>query len=773
MLKSIRMQIALLAIVPLLAYGVASLIALNEAYTENSKAAEIYPIALVAEKSEAVIHEMQKERGRTAVLLASGHADKPRGLLDKQRLATDRALADLNKTVAAFDVSNKKLLKRVQTTAAGLDEIRAHRGGIDGKTLDGKANLAFYSGKIRKLISIVQAAQNASADPVYADKITPFLLLTEAVEAGGLERAIGGQLFAIVAKTGEVPNNRYLAYFDRLSVETAFLNNFKTVAAPEELDNFNTVVSGPAVDQVMEWRKVLRTLPETKDGQGIDGSVWFGKATERLNLIRQASIGMLKVAEARAQEIAAAAQSHLNYVIAETLGVVALTLIVCIWQMRSVNGLLANLTESLVRVSRGDVDFTIPHAERGDAIGDLARAGGIFQDNARVRQQLEEEAVKERDRERMRQNHVEGLINRFRGLMENVTADVHEKTGVMTEIAARVRSISQEASGAAAQARDASASSSDNVQTVAAAAEEMSAAIHEIMNQSERASGVIGTATGVAQKTDDSVSSLAAAVEKIGTVVEMIRAIAEQTNLLALNATIEAARAGEAGKGFAVVAAEVKELSTQTAKATEEISSQISAVQGLTNDAVASIREISGSIEMITEVTGAITTAVGEQSIATQEISQSITMASTETGNAVASAETVDRAIQATAGEAETVDTVSSEVKKVAEEMAKGIAGFLEEMAHDVRERRQASRKQEMGQSVSFTLANGQEVSAQLLNSSEGGIAVAAFSGATVGARVTFEDHDGNRSPMEIKWVQDGTVGLQFSADTRQQRAAA
>jgi methyl-accepting chemotaxis protein len=240
---------------------------------------------------------------------------------------------------------------------------------------------------------------------------------------------------------------------------------------------------------------------------------------------------------------------------------------------------------------------------------------------------------------------------------------------------------SEQASQRAQSAVKASSEASANVTIAATAATELSASIGEISEQLTRATEVVRVSVNEAESTNQQIAGLADAAQKIGDVVKLIRDIAGQTNLLALNATIEAARAGEAGRGFAVVASEVKSLAVQTAKATEEIASQILAVQGSTTAAVGAIRNIAGRMQEISSYTTAVAASVEQQNAATSEISDNVAGAAAGTGTMAAVLSDVAGAATATRSSVETVLSASRAVESAVAKLRGEVETFLSKVA--------------------------------------------------------------------------------------------
>ncbi len=286
---------------------------------------------------------------------------------------------------------------------------------------------------------------------------------------------------------------------------------------------------------------------------------------------------------------------------------------------------LKGLIRDMKALADGNLEVEIEGIAREDEIGAMAQALDVFKDNAVERRRLQEEqkAAEARAAEARRADMMR-IADTFEQDVGNVVTQVGDAAKAMQTAAGDLDSAAQEADHLVESAAVASGTVSENVQMVAAAAEELSTSIGEISAQVARSTGITAKAVKEAERGTKMVHSLSGSAERIGEVVTLINDIAEQTNLLALNATIEAARAGEAGKGFAVVASEVKNLANQTAKATEEIDQLVKGIQGETRSTVDSIEGISGTIREISEITTTIASAIEEQGTATQEISGSI-----------------------------------------------------------------------------------------------------------------------------------------------------
>jgi methyl-accepting chemotaxis protein len=376
--------------------------------------------------------------------------------------------------------------------------------------------------------------------------------------------------------------------------------------------------------------KLLQAL-EAGAQPPMDAAQWAPFAAARLETLEGVAEAALDAAKAHAAAEREAARIELGIQLALFVFALALMSVGLLAIGRRVIAPLHKIRDAMLRVAGGDLSVEVGFADRRDEIGALSGALATFKQNAVEKARIEEEQRDRRAQAETRQRAVDAHIAAFESQVREALESLGGASQQMRTTSELLANTAERSSSQVKAAQGASEEASSNVETVAAASEELSASIAEISRQVSRAATIAGRAVEETRETDGTVQGLAETAGRIGEVVKLISDIAGQTNLLALNATIEAARAGEAGKGFAVVASEVKSLANQTAKATEEISAQIVAVQSVTKDAVDAIKRIGGTIGEVNAVATSIASAVEEQGAATQEITRNTQQAARRT----------------------------------------------------------------------------------------------------------------------------------------------
>ncbi|UZE50558.1 methyl-accepting chemotaxis protein [Rhodopseudomonas sp. P2A-2r] len=300
---------------------------------------------------------------------------------------------------------------------------------------------------------------------------------------------------------------------------------------------------------------------------------------------------------------------------------------IAIYLVRDVSRGIASIIAPMQALGQGDLTAVVPHQGETTEIGKMAETLQVFKLALIDKRAADEAAAVEAEEKIQRGERVDKITRDFEALIGEIVDTVSSASTELEASAGTLTATAERAQDLATAVAAASEEASTNVQSVASATEEMASSVNEISRQVQDSASIASQAVDQARVTNDRVAELAQAASRIGDVVELINTIAGQTNLLALNATIEAARAGEAGRGFAVVASEVKALAEQTAKATGEISAQISSIQSATQESVGAIREIGDTIGRMSEIASTIASAVEEQGAATQEISRNVQQA--------------------------------------------------------------------------------------------------------------------------------------------------
>jgi methyl-accepting chemotaxis protein len=363
------------------------------------------------------------------------------------------------------------------------------------------------------------------------------------------------------------------------------------------------------------------------------------------------------------------------------IGITAALLLIgaCVFSVFTIARPMRALSVTMEELAEGNFAVVLPGLGRKDEIGDVAGAVEKFKHVAEQKARGEAEAKIKQDQIAAQQRKAEmvkladsfeSAVGEIIDTVSSASTELEASAGTLTKTAERAQQVTTTVAAASEEA-------STNVQSVASATEELTSSVNEISRQVQESARMANEAVVQARKTNDRVGELSKAAARIGDVVELINTIAGQTNLLALNATIEAARAGEAGRGFAVVASEVKALAEQTAKATGEIGQQITGIQAATQESVGAIREISGTIERLSEISSTIAAAVEEQGAATQEISRNVQQAALGTQQVSSNITDVQRGASETGSASSQVLSAAQSLSRDSNRLKLEVGNFL------------------------------------------------------------------------------------------------
>ena len=625
-------------------------------------------------QASALIHELQRERGASGVVLGSKGAQMrselaaQRGRTDEKRVLASAALEALS---AAAGGSFKGAISDAQSAIALLDTRRRE---VDALTITPPASFQYFTDTIAKVVAVTNETVKLSGHGETAAAVAALVSFMQGKEEAGQERAVGAASLA----TGKPDITALVRLQTLAATQKVHFTSFEMSASPEQRELFRRVHSGPVVEAMMSHRQSLWNAGAAGDLKGLDAKTWFDAATARIDLLKTVEDRLSQYMTALTDREYDAADNALL-----TLGtLIAFTLTASfgavILMARSISGPLRALVGVMTRLSGGDAAVEVTGTGRGDELGSMAGAVQVFKHNMIRARELEKEAETSKVKaEADRKRSMVEMADQFERAVGSIVSAVSSAAIELQSAAQVLSSSSSETTHQSTIVAAASEQAAANVRTVAAAAEELSGSVREISRQVSQSASITRKAVQEAEQTNSQVSGLSVGAQKIGAIVDLINDIASKTNLLALNATIEAARAGEAGRGFAVVASEVKALAEQTSKATAEITGHIGAVQSSTTHAANAILGIGNTIDEINQIAAAIAAAVEEQGSATEEIARNVDQAAQGTTEVTRNISGVNRAAETSSASANQVLSSATELAQQSEMLRSEMNKFL------------------------------------------------------------------------------------------------
>lgn len=706
-----------------------------------------------------IVHELQRERGRSAGFVGSQGNANYQALMQDQRNATDLALSRYASARQSFteSVEAPGLESHLTEVDALLASLNTHRTAIDSLSLDLGGTVGPFTRTINSMLETVAELSHLGTSSDLSSQMIGLLNLMSAKEKAGIERAVGSNIYA----SRTISPERHQSAINLVAQQRAFFLEFRELMDDSWEHRLDALLDRPDAQAVETARQNVFAAGYGEPLADISGVDWFELTTRRIELLMGLEEELSQAIITNASEGRLEARNSALVLLAVSLAILFVTLASTAALMWSVVKPLASITECLRRLASGDMSVEIEGADRGDEIGVLAKTAEAFRQASTER----EEAVQERaqvEQESMRERRK--VMTEMAADVERATLDsvgsVAEAAQTLVASSQAIRTTLETAGTTATQVTSATEQNVKHTGRASELASELSSAISEVTQQITRGDSLARNAISEAERSRQSVEELNDAAQQISDFIGLITDIADQTNLLALNATIEAARAGDAGKGFAVVASEVKALAAQTNQSTTQIAERVAQIQTRTQSTVEAMNAITQSIETIGEVTASVAAAMEEQSASTGSLSSFVDQNRQALASVSADISELVKMTTRSSEDAESMAQLVQTMAATAKDANSAIPKIVQEAVAAAESRREERKPSQHNAEI---LVDGQRQKVTLVNASHQGIRIVATGlnkGQTL--KITSPALD---DVATVVWVRDNEAGLSFAAD--------